>query len=297
VSSLYISDLDGTLLRNDQSLSDFTRSRLAGLLEDGLPFSVASARSVASIRPLLSGLPLRLPVVELNGAYISDLATGRHDVVNAIDRDVAAALCAGVAAAGLSPIVSTFDGEQDQLHRGRVINEGMGWWEDDRLSRRDPRFDRTLTLEQAVKQQVVCITVIDRRERLEELAASLDELAASYTERHLFENAYSPGWHWLTYHDARATKANGVRTLMELTGHDAHDLIVFGDEMNDVSLFEIACEGVVVANGCDALKGVATHCIGSNEEDSVVRYIEEHWGMRRAGEEPRGPAAARERRG
>lgn len=72
---LFVSDLDGTLADRDARLSAFSRRQLTGLLEAGLPFSVATARSVHTLAPIIEGLPLRLPVVELNGAFITDLKT------------------------------------------------------------------------------------------------------------------------------------------------------------------------------------------------------------------------------
>ena len=49
MNTLYISDLDGTLLTNDARLSEFSRAVLRELIADGLSFSVASARSVVSM--------------------------------------------------------------------------------------------------------------------------------------------------------------------------------------------------------------------------------------------------------
>ena len=64
MNTVYVSDLDGTLLRSDATLSVFSRDTLTRLLSEGLLFTVASARSVASIRPILAGLKLPLPIIE-----------------------------------------------------------------------------------------------------------------------------------------------------------------------------------------------------------------------------------------
>ena len=77
--ALYISDLDGTLLQGDATLSPYSRQLLNSLLQEGLPFTVASARSIVSMQPILKDVALSLPVIEFNGAFISDLATGRQD--------------------------------------------------------------------------------------------------------------------------------------------------------------------------------------------------------------------------
>ena len=78
----YISDLDGTLLRSDASLSSYSKSCLNEMIADGLQFTVASARSVVSMRHILDGLEISLPIIEFNGAFISDLKTGYHEVIN-----------------------------------------------------------------------------------------------------------------------------------------------------------------------------------------------------------------------
>ena len=48
-STLYVSDLDGTLLGNDTSLSQYSKDTLNAMLDQGLLFTVASARSIASL--------------------------------------------------------------------------------------------------------------------------------------------------------------------------------------------------------------------------------------------------------
>ena len=70
---IYISDLDGTLLRNDATLSDYSKTKIQQLVRNGVHFSVASARSVVAIQKIFDGVKFHLPVIEFNGAFISDL--------------------------------------------------------------------------------------------------------------------------------------------------------------------------------------------------------------------------------
>ena len=53
--TLYVSDLDGTLMRNDETLSENTVRIINGLVERGLDFTYATARSVESARPIAGG--------------------------------------------------------------------------------------------------------------------------------------------------------------------------------------------------------------------------------------------------
>lgn len=277
MAALYVSDLDGTLLRNDARLSEYSRSGLRELLAEGLPFSVASARSVVSMRPMLRGLRLELPVITLNGAFLSDLETGRHEVVNSIERAVAEDLYASILGFDCAPLLATFDGKAECLYHQEARNAGMRWFLDDRIASRDARLRHAENLADALAHEVVCMTIIGLREPLAELDIALRERHGAMIETHVFENAYSPGWHWLTIHDRRATKAEGVRTLAEHRGLGTDELVVFGDHVNDLKLFQIAARAVAVANAEETVKAAATHVIGSNEKDSVVKYIRQHW--------------------
>ena len=76
--TLYVTDLDGTLMRNDETLSSYTVQTINELIEKGLAFTYATARSIESARPIAGGLNLRLPAITRNGAVLADNATGQH---------------------------------------------------------------------------------------------------------------------------------------------------------------------------------------------------------------------------
>ena len=87
-NKLFISDLDGTLLNDNAMLSNFSLKNLNALIEKGLQFTVASARSVIAMQKILKGLKIKLPVIEFNGAFLSDLRTGKHVIVNEINPEI-----------------------------------------------------------------------------------------------------------------------------------------------------------------------------------------------------------------
>ena len=123
MSRLYVSDLDGTLLNNEANLSEFSRRTLHRLLQNGLPFTVASARSVVSIRAMLKGLKLTLPVVEFNGAFLSDLETGHHEVINSIEPAIVEDVYKLLHHYECVPFISTFNGGEDCVYYNDITNE------------------------------------------------------------------------------------------------------------------------------------------------------------------------------
>ena len=71
----------------------------------------------------------------------------------------------------------------------------------------------------------------------------------------------------------RASKAAGARWIQRRLGADR--LIAFGDNTNDIPLFEQSDECYAVSNGVAGLKALATGVIGSNREQGVARYLAE----------------------
>jgi Cof subfamily protein (haloacid dehalogenase superfamily) len=272
--TLFVSDVDGTLVNRQAALSESTRVRLAALLEQGMPFTVASARSVASLRVMLQGLTLRLPVVEYNGAFTTCLKTGARPFVRSLAAGVADHIFGLAVRHGLRPSVSTFDGHRDRLFAGEPLNAGMQWYLDERVAFRDPRLTRTDDVRVGFRHQVVSLTFIATEAALSPLR---DEILQHHRERvriNFYENQYSPGWHWLTVHHQRATKAVAVLDLCDRLGVSPSALTVFGDERNDIPMFQIAGKAVAVGNAHRALKAVAHEIIGDHEQDSVVAYLE-----------------------
>ena len=77
VKTLYVSDLDKTLMRSDKSLSPYTVSTLNRLIRKGILFTYATARSIQSAKEITGGLEMTLPAVIRNGTTLADNATGK----------------------------------------------------------------------------------------------------------------------------------------------------------------------------------------------------------------------------
>ena len=270
--------MDHTLLDDAGTLSCYSRTTLNRLLARGLRFTVASARSCASLRHLLRGLELSLPVIEFNGAFVSDLATGRHHLVHALAPAVATDLWTLLVGSGHVPFVSTFDGSADRLYYDRMANAGMSWYLEDRRRHHDPRLRRLADLREGLRDQVVCLTVIGRQGELLALRETVRRRHEPAVRTYCFENTYSPGWFWLTVHDARATKERGVAALLRLRPElQGSRLVAFGDGANDIGLLQAADVGLAVANAEPELQRRASAVIGTNTDDAVARYVSNHW--------------------
>ncbi|HEG43529.1 MAG TPA: HAD family hydrolase [Phycisphaerales bacterium] len=273
MEKIYISDLDGTLLQDDACLSPYARKTLSALIENGVNFTVASARSLASVRQILHGIPFRLPVIGLNGAYISDFATGEHLFINDIDESLASAIYALARKHHCWPFVSTFSGTEDRVYYQRLANDGMLWFHDNRMSCKDNSVHHAKNIEEKFSEKIVSFAIVNTYEKLKPLSDQLQADFADTIETHLFENLYSPSWWWITIQDKKACKSIAIKTLAKYAGFQMENVTVFGDRSNDLEMFKVAKTSIAVENAVDEIKKHATKIIGTNQNDSVVKYI------------------------
>jgi Cof subfamily protein (haloacid dehalogenase superfamily) len=266
---LLVCDLDGTLLRSDTSLSDAARDGLNRLVAAGVALTVASARSAAAIRPMLPGVDLALPVIEHNGAYISDLRTRQHLVTNALD-----AATAGKAVELLGdPIVTSWDGERDRVHFGVDLNPGAGWFIAEKRRYRDPRLTETANLRAvADREQVVMLCSYVPDEAAPAVAARVQEAVGESARVWAALNSYSPGWSEVVVQSPLATKGAAILELRQRL--DLHgEITVCGDHVNDLPMFAVADRRVAPANARPEVRAAASVVTGTNDDDGVVTYL------------------------
>lgn len=270
---IYISDLDGTLLKDDGEISAYSRKNLIRLLNAGVNFTVASARSIPSLQQVLRGIPFRLPVIEINGAFITDFATGKHLVINDMKNDLLETVYSYITRYNCMPFVSTFNGNEDRLYYQTLPNDGMQWYFDNRRMAGDKRLCKVRRLRSVFVDNVVALTVINTKQQLVNLATKMMADFADDLQMHFFENPYSPPWYWLTIHDKKACKSVAIRELLSYGGFELKDLVVFGDNLNDVNMFKMSPRAIAPSNSSDQIKKLATEIIGKSQDDSVIKYV------------------------
>ena len=70
------------------------------------------------------------------------------------------------------------------------------------------------------------------------------------------------------------SKGSSIIEACKIFGIDIKDTIVFGDEMNDISMFEVAGTGVAMGNAVESIKNIADYVTKSNNEDGIAYYLE-----------------------
>ncbi|MTI29970.1 HAD family hydrolase [Xanthovirga aplysinae] len=270
--SLFVSDLDGTLLQNDGTLAPKTRDGLNQLFKN-INFTIATARSYPSVRQILKGLELKLPVILLNGASITDFHTGEHLQLNTISPDLYSQILHTIRTFNCAPFISTTNDGKDRLYYKDILSEGMSWYLEELTSKQDKRLLKTVAYEDVFDQDIFGFTVMERQVIIDQIYQSIVTQFGDQISTHYYENQYHKGWYWLEIHGQKATKANAIKQLCDKYSFDVNELTVFGDNVNDIPMIKLAKNKIVVENAKPELKSFATKIIGSNEEGAVLDYL------------------------
>ena len=273
MTDLYVSDLDGTLLRSDATLSSYTRTELSGLLAHGMHFTVATARALPAIKTLLKGLYIQLPVIELNGALLTDLNTGRHLQVHPLDATAATSVLDAFVQLGLLPFIASACNGQTPLWYAELHNSAMQWYLDEKLAKDDPRPRRTNDLSSGLAGNVLAITLLDREDVVHVAREIALKVGGGRVRTQCFEHPYCEGFWELSVHDASASKATAIAALRQASASRYERLTVFGDSTNDLDMFKVADRAVAVNNAVPEERQAATELTHSNDEDGVVRWL------------------------
>lgn len=267
---LVASDLDGTLLKNDQTLSPENAAAIAEMKRRGIHFAVSTGRTYGEILPALREDPSIRYYICSDGGLIYDKLE---------DKSYTACLEGELQKLVLDTLfgcecfftahcngVSYYDGERAKPEEFRYNNVS-------------PYFQELVAQcdEPARDFRAFCY----RMEGIEQITAffhSDEELARCrqvLLDTGLVETAWSNPCYMELYH-AQAGKGRGLLKLAQILGVSQDQTIAIGDTANDASILRSAGLGLATDNAKPELKAVADAVICSNEEH-VAQYVLKHY--------------------
>lgn len=274
---LYVTDLDGTLLDDNACLTDFAREELNALLNQNLHFTVATARSIDSVKRILGNINLQLPVILFNGAYVIDYHTEEILYTAHIDHESVEFLENWMKEQNYYPFFSCLENKKQRLLYRQIESGGMQWYLDEMIGVGDKRLGQIQSVDDLMDSKRMSYTFMDRKEKIQQILAFLEPKMKGKVNFQFFENEYSKGWYWLTIQSIHATKANGIKKMLEISGEEYDKLVVFGDHFNDKEMFLLADEAYAVENAEEELKRLAFGIIPSNTNHGVIHFMKENY--------------------
>lgn len=264
--TLFVSDLDGTLLNKSVRTSDFTNHTINDLVARGMVFSYATARSFYSSSKVTDGLNAAFPVILYNGAIMLDNASGQRLLTNFFRPEEIAEIRLRLTGSNVFPIVYAFVDERERFSVWpEAASQGVLNFCETRKG--DVRTRIVHSEDELFAGEIFYFTCIG--EGLSPLYEAMKDKYHCVSQIDLYD-----GLPWLEIMPQTATKAHAALQLKEHLGRER--IIAFGDGKNDIELFRVADEAYAVSNAAPELKAIATAVIGSNEEDGVAKWLIEH---------------------
>lgn len=269
MKNIFITDLDHTFLRTDLTISDFTRATWNDMALDSIA-TIATARTYKKTLEFLPHVEINAPMILLDGALIATVDKKIIDT-KLIAKDAADAIINEGAKFGIYPFVLSLRDKNlnEAFLYSSILNEHqksvlMKYKGDDNLV----ECKEIRAMDENFK-----IVYFGDEILLRELAKHLEAIFGDMFKYILAPEAYV-GCYFLTLIHKDADKSHGIRSVSEHVGFDLNKLTVFGDNYNDVGMFEIAGTSVAVANAQDGVKKLAKIVLKhTNDEDAVAHYL------------------------
>ncbi|MGV9312938.1 HAD family hydrolase [Streptomyces sp. NPDC003691] len=252
-------DLDGTLLRGDGTVSARTRDALAATTAAGAAHIVVTGRGVPWTRYILDDLGYDGLAVCGQGAQVYH--AGEHRLLTSLtlDRKIAAiALAKLEAEIGRVALAASRDGLDGDV----LISP-------DYAAHDGPLPYVPLTDVEQLWAEPLSKIYIQHRE--------LDDDALTKAARETvggLVDVVMAGPGIVELIPLGLTKATGLSLAARRLGVKASGTIAFGDMPNDIPMFAWASHGVAMANAHDELKAVADAVTVSNDEDGIAVVLE-----------------------
>lgn len=264
MKTLYVSDLDGTLLNSSQVTSEYTNNVINSLADKGVMFSYATARSYSTAHRVANGISAKIPLIVYNGTFVIDNLTGERLVSNFFQRDIKN-IINELLDSGINPIVySIIDGEEKFSYAENKCNAGQKLFIESRKG--DSRDNPVENENDLLKGDIFYISCIYDEKHLQPFYNKYKKRFNCLYQKDIYNDTQ-----WLEIMPLKATKANGILTLKEILSCDR--IIAFGDGKNDMDMFKIADECYAVSNAVDEIKAIATGIIDSNNNDGVAKWL------------------------
>lgn len=266
---LFVSDLDGTLLRKNALISRESKEIIQSLTKRGMWFSYATARALYTSAVVTEGLCCSAPLITKNGVFINDAKSGEILWENIFSNEEARDIYHIIRRNQLHPLVHSYqNGKEIYSYDANEISEGIRWFLEGHKN--DERILPLAGSKDILEGKIFYFSCIGSKEMLEN---AYNEIRRKY--RCIFSKDTYDDVMWLEIMPKHATKADAVLRLKKMW--DCDYLVVFGDGINDIPMFQVADEGYAVENAVDELKEIATGVIGGNEKDGVAVWLRDHY--------------------
>ncbi len=269
MKNLYISDLDGTLLNNSAEVSRESVELLNKAIKNGVFFSVATARTAATVLQMLDKIEVNAPIVLMNGVTVYDMKKGEYVRVCAFSDKAKREFAEVVKSHSSSGFFYCYEGNETTTYYQNTFSPNAEQFIREREEKYGKKFTKINSLDELAVKAMVYYSYNDYREKLQPVYEKVSKIEGLRCE--FYADNYNTDFWYLEVCSQDASKKNAVEFLKQKYGFDR--VVAFGDNFNDIPLFEASDECYAVENAKAEVKRLATAVIGKNSENAVAEFI------------------------
>ena len=268
---IVFSDIDGTFLRDDHTVSPRTKAAVLALRAQGIPFVLVSARMPEAITPITRGsLGIEIPMISYSGAFVLDEA-GKTLLDVRMDGGALPALLGRLEQAFPAITVNYYAGRHWYVRdtsAPRVRHEEDITDAHPEAAPASGGGDPFLALMETgvLPSKILLMGEPVDCERAEK------ELAAAFPAYHVVRSAPN----LVEIMQQGVSKESGIRTMLAALSLKAEDALSFGDNYNDLEMLRFTGTSVAMGNAPAPVQAAATDVTLSNEDDGIWYWLVEH---------------------
>lgn len=258
-------DLDGTLLRDNKTISDRTLQTINQVCELGHHVMIATGRPFRASHIYYQQMRLNTPIVNYNGAYVhhpKDTSWGTFH--SPLSLEVAQQIIDTCNRYSIKNIMAQVKDHVFLQNYDEAIMEFISFG--------NPTI-QTGHVKENLKSEPTSILIHSKEEEIDRIRYHLSKEVGGLIEH---RKSASP-WNIIEIIKAGVNKAIGVKKVADSYQIPRERILAFGDEENDLEMLQYAKYGVAMGNGIDKVKSVAHVVTNTNEKDGIAEYLEKHF--------------------
>ena len=257
---IILSDVDGTFLTNDKSVTPLTAEATKAVLDKGIKFAFVSARMPEAVYVITDNLKFpRTAVISYNGAFI---LTEDEKVI--YDKKIPAKDAKII----LSEMLNRWEDISVSCYVGRK------WFTqniDERIEKEilnTDAFAEITNFDDLFNQNIIPNKIFVRCE-----PSTCKEMEKELQKKFTNLNVVRSAPHLLEVMDKSVSKAAGIEILLNYYGFSKDEAIAFGDNYNDIEMLKYVPQSVAMGNSPEEIKKIASAVTDSNEDSGIYTYL------------------------
>ncbi|MBD1380574.1 Cof-type HAD-IIB family hydrolase [Metabacillus arenae] len=257
-------DLDGTLLKDDKTISPSSKEVIQKARDAGHIVCISTGRPFRSSSMYYEEIGLDTPIVNFNGAFVhhpKDDSWGAYHTT--LDLKV------------VKEIINVCDKHEVHNILAEVIDDVYFHYHDEKLldvfSMGNPTI-KIGDIRENLGEDVTSILIHAAENEVEQIRSYLSDVHAEVVDH----RRWAAPWHVIEIIKKGMNKSVGLERIAKHYDIPKHRIIAFGDEDNDYEMIEYAGVGVAMGNAINGLKSKANHITKTNEQDGIAHFLKNY---------------------